>query len=267
MSSLYRLIQELYKSKSLLWQLTKSELSSKYRTHYLGGAWTFISPLLQISIYWFIFGLGIRGNAEVNGIPFLAWLICGLIPWLFIAPTLTAGTRSIISKLPLISKLKFPISILPNVVIMTNAVPFFVMLMMAICILTGYGYGPTIYYVQLIYYLFATAVLLLAILLFTATLTVIVRDIQLAMQSLVRFMFFLLPIVWVTDNLPDKFLFLLKLNPLYYLIDGYRMTLLGDGWFYSHPIELIYFWGVTLILLVFGAKSYEKFKNQFVDFI
>lgn len=121
--------------------------------------------------------------------------------------------------------MKFPVSVLPSITIVGNAVSFIVMLFFIGLILIVNQINSGIYLLQLPYYLVSLFVFIFAISIFNSTLATIVRDYQILLQSMVRMLFFLNSnFFWVPSRLPEQFQVMLKLNPLYYLIDGFRNT-------------------------------------------
>jgi teichoic acid transport system permease protein len=95
----------------------------------------------------------------------------------------------------------------------------------------------------------------------------IVRDYQLALQSIMRMSFFLLPLFWNPRILPYPFDIIVMLNPVFYLIEGFRFSFLGGGSFMEDPFYTLYFWGVTILILFLGAVTHVKLRNRFVDYL
>jgi teichoic acid transport system permease protein len=262
-----QVIKEQLLNLNLIFRLAFYDIKGKYLMHYLGIFWQFLNPAVQILIYWLVFGLGIRGGEPIGNVPFFVWLICGLIPWFFINPSITQGSNSVYSRLSLVSKMKFPVSILPSVTIVSNSFTFFVMLIVLIIILFINGITPNIYFIQLIYYLFCLFIFLFSFTLLFSTFSTIVRDFQSLLQTSMKMVFFLTPILWDTSKLPDFAENILKLNPIYYLINGFRNTFLFKTWFFEDLASTLYFWTVTLIILFIGAKIHLKFRKRFVDYL
>ena len=121
MNSVGRILKEQSSNFHLILRLSLYDAKSKYQMHYLGAVWQFLGPAIQILLYWLVFGLGIRGGAPVHGIPFFVWLIAGLIPWFFISPSIIQGSNSVYARVSLVSKMKFPVSVLPTVTIVSNS--------------------------------------------------------------------------------------------------------------------------------------------------
>lgn len=267
MIQIIQVLKEQLLNLNLIFRLAFYEIKGKYLMHYLGVFWQFLNPIVQIFVYWFVFGIGIRGGQPIDGVPYFVWLISGLIPWFFINPSITQGANSVYSKLNLVSKMKFPVSILPSVSIISNSFQFIVMLVMLLVILLINGIYPSVYYIQLIYYLICLYVFLFSITLFFSTFTTIVRDFQSLIQTSMKMLFFVTPIVWHTDKLPEKYQHLLMLNPIYYLVDGFRNSLLFKTWFFEDAAYTLYFWALTLIILFTGAALHLKFRKNFFDYM
>ncbi|MCA0150313.1 ABC transporter permease [Rossellomorea vietnamensis] len=267
MTLVFQILREQVSNLHLIFRLASFEVKSKYQLHYLGILWQFIQPLIQILIYWFVFGIGIRGGSPVGEVPYFIWLITGLIPWLYINPTVIQGSNSVYSKINLVSKMKFPVSVLPTITIIGNGFNFIILLGVLMVILLLNGIFSGLYLIQLPYYLLCLFVLLFSLTLLFSTLSTIVRDFQVLLQSTMRMMLYLTPILWETGDLPKLLETILKLNPFYYIIQGFRDVFLGHGWFFNDMTYTIYFWFSILLIILVGSKLHTKFKNKFVDYL
>ncbi|MBS4223364.1 ABC transporter permease [Lederbergia citrea] len=267
MNLVSQIIKEHINNIRLIFLMAKYNTKSKYQMHYLGAFWQFLLPIIQIGIYWFVFGIGIRGGAPVGEVPYFIWLLTGLVPWMFIGPTITQAANSVYAKISLVSKMKFPVSILPTITIVGNSINFIVMLIILQLLLLLNGLYPTDQLWQIAYYLVATGVFMFSVSLLFSTLSTIVRDFQNMIQSFIRMLFFLTPILWDPSRLPEHFHNILKLNPIYYLVVGYRKTFLGQGWFFQDLTYTFYFWSLTLFILFIGSMMHMKFRDKFIDYI
>lgn len=262
-----QIIKEQFIHLRLIFQLSIYDIKGKYSQHYLGVLWQFLNPFIQISIYWLIFGLGFRKGHPVDDVPYFLWLVVGLIPWFFITPSILQGSNSIYAKVNLVSKMKFPVSVLPTVSIVSNTFNFLVMLILMGIILVVNKVNPGMYLIQLPYYLLCLYVFLFSVTLLFSTISVLVRDFQLMLQSMIRMIFYVTPILWVPGDLPNIIEQILKLNPVYYLIVGFRYTFLEKTWFFEDMAYTYYFWITSLLILFVGAVVHTKFKNKFVDYL
>lgn len=265
MKSMFTVIREQISSFYLIRRLSLFELKSANNNNYLGMLWEVINPMIQLAIYWFVFGLGIRGGQDVNGIPFVYWLLSGMSVWFFINQSLLEGSKSIYTRINFISKMSFPMSVIPTYVIVSKFYSHLILVGIITIGLQFTGYTLSPYFIQLPYFMFGTLMLLISISLITSTLATIVRDVQMVVTSVVRMLLYLTPLLWVPTGFIKK---IMLVNPLYYLVEGYRASLLGTSWYMFENTNLtLYFWGLILVLLMIGSALHVKFRNHFVDYM
>lgn len=271
--SVRQVIKEQFEHRELIVRMASFENKGMYQVHYLGTFWQFLSPAIQVAIYWFVFGT-IRGGAPVDGTPFFLWLIIGLIPWFFISPSIVQSSNSVYQKVGLVSKMNFPVSILPTIRIVGNSYQFFIMMVMLLIIALFYGVKPSIYNIQIIYYMICLFAFLFSFSILSSTIATLIRDYQTALQSMMRMLLYLSPILWNIDLITKTFTTMgplieniLKLNPLYYILEGFRDAILGREWFFNDPIYTLYFWSLTFGILYVGSKIHMKFRKNFVDYL
>lgn len=276
MKSMITIVKEQISSFYLILRLSAFELKSANTNNYLGRFWEILNPMIQLTIYWFVFGAGIRKGREVpldNGIdvPFFIWMVTGMIVWFFVNPAISASSRSIYSRIQLIAKMSFPMSAIPSFVIMANFYTHLILVAVVTVFLQFTEFKLSIYFIQLPYFMIATLSFLLALALVTSTLSTIVRDVQQVVQSVLKMLLYLTPLLWQTDHLMINgidFVFVLKLNPLYYIVEGYRAALLGTTWYPAeYPQLTLYFWITVVVLFFIGSVLHLKFRNRFVDYL
>jgi len=257
----------------LIRRLSLYELKSKNKNNYLGIAWELINPSIQIAIYWFVFGtIRSRAPIEMSGIeiPFFSWLLAGFFLWIFFYQSTIEGSRSIYTRLRMLSKMNFPMSVIPNFVIFSKFYIHLVMLLISIVILQFTGFFVNIYYLQLVYFIIATFCLIYSISLITSTLSTIIRDVHMFLNATLRMLLYLSGVLWPITLLADfpRLMNLMKLNPLLYLIEGYRAALFGTEWYFvTHWQYSLYFWGLVLVLFLFGSTLHVKFRRHFIDYL
>lgn len=256
--------QELKKTARLTFELSKSDLKTRFVGSVLGITWAFIQPLITILIFWFVFQVGFK-SMPVDDFPFILWLMCAMIPWFFFSDSLNAATGTIIENSYLVKKVNFKIGILPLVKIVSSLYIHFFFIGFLFFMFYIYGYSFTLYNLQFIYYLFATIVLATGLSYLFATLVVFLKDIGQFVGMILQFCFWLTPIFWSVDILPNKYLFFIKLNPIYYITDGYRSAFIYNHWFWDRPLLTIYFWLVTIAIFILGYTVYSKLKSHFAD--
>ena len=115
--SIKYVLQENFHNLFRIYSISKYELLADMRDSKLGLFWNFANPAIQIITYYFVFGL-IMNRKAVGKIPFIQWMLCGMVVWFFISPCITNGANAIYAKRNVITKMKFPVSILPATVIL-----------------------------------------------------------------------------------------------------------------------------------------------------
>ena len=248
-----------------IYKLALYDFITPLRDTYLGVIWILLNPLSQIGVYWFVFGLGIRNGRPIEGHPFLLWMLAGLVPWFYISGSISSGAISIYSKASIITKMKFPTSIIPTYTIMTQLLNNVPLIFIMIIVYVFNGYKATIYYIQIPYYLLAATLFLIGISLLTSALVMAMRDLNRLIGTVLRFMFYLTPILWTTINLPPIALKIIRLNPFIYIIEGFRNTLLYNKWFFEDIKFTVYYWIVTIVTILIGSIIHMKFRNRFSD--
>ena len=258
--------KDIYSNKQLILNLALNDFKIRYAGSYLGIIWGFIQPLINLLVMWFVFQVGFKSK-PVEDFPFILWLICGMIPWTFFSDALTNATNSLIEYNYLVKKIVFRVSILPIVKIISSLFVhlFFIGFIFAMFII--YGYTVNIYWIQSLYYSFCLISFVLAISWFTSALIVFVKDVGQVVSVVLQFGFWLTPIFWSHEILPDKYAALFKLNPIYYVVEGYRDSFINGVWFWERYNQTLYFWVVTIVILILGILFFKKLRPHFSDML
>jgi len=266
MKSIFTVISEQINNLYLIRRLSLYELKSENKNNFLGIAWEVLNPAIQIMIYWFVFGtLRERAPIQVGGIevPFFTWLLAGFFLWIFFYQATIEGSKSIYTRLRMLSKMNFPMSVIPNIAIFSKLYIHLFMLIMTMIIFQFLGYYVSIYYLQFFYFVFAAFCLTFSISLITSTLSTIIRDVHMFLNSTLRMLLYLSGVLWpitLLEKVPS-IMNLMKLNPLFYLIEGYRSAFFGTGWYLiEHWEYTLYFWGLVIVLFFFGSTLHVNFR-------
>jgi ABC-type polysaccharide/polyol phosphate export permease len=159
------------------------------------------------------------------------------------------------------------VAILPIVTILSNLIVQLIVLALCIVVLLIHHIYPSLYWFQVLYYLFALSVLLISAGWLTSSIYLFFPDIKNILSIFTRIMFFVTPIFWKMEGLPASSQFVLKLNPIYYIVNGYRDSLLNHRAFWESPLVTIYFWSVCLVFLVAGVAVFKKLRPHFADVV
>ena len=255
---------DIYKSRALIFQLAKNDFKARYIGSYLGIIWAFIQPLITIMVLWFVFQVGFRAM-PVNDFPFILWLSCGLIPWFFFVDSINSTTNSLVEYGYLVKKVVFRVSVLPIVKIMSAFFVHLFFIAFLFLIFFIYGYKPNVYYIQIFYYSFVMTLLVLGLSWITSSLMVFLKDTAQIVAVLLQMGFWVTPILWPIQVVPERYQYLFKFNPMFYVVEGYRDTLINGVWFWHRHNQTPYFWLLTLFAFVFGALLFKKLRPHFSD--
>lgn len=253
-----------YRHLSILSSLIRSDFERRYLGTYFGVFWAFAAPLATIGVLLFVFNVGFR-SGPINGVRFDLWLISGLIVWFYISDAVVAGAHSIIEYSFLVKKMQFPTELLPVVKVFSSLYVHIVSLILLFGMFIYLGNYPTLFWVQIPYYLFALIMLVLAISMISSVIQVFFRDFQGVITILMQIGLWGTPVLWDAKILPERFEPLVYLNPANYVVQGYRDSLLFNSWFFDKPSQAIYFWTVTLSLLGIGIYLFQRTKRDFAD--
>lgn len=261
------LAKEIYQNRHLIFSLAKNDFKTKYAGSYFGTVWAFIQPIVTICVYWFVFGLALRAGGD-RGVPFVLWLVAGLVPWFFLQDGLNGGTATMIEYNYLVKKVVFNVRILPVVKIVSALFVHGFFILILIVLYACMGYFPNLYYLQMIYYSFALTLLVLGIVYLTSSAVVFFRDLGQIIAIMLQVGIWMTPIMWSFSDLGlegGTIAKILQLNPMFYVVQGYRDSLIDRVGFWEHPWLTLYFWVFTAVVFFLGTRLFRKLQTQFAD--
>jgi len=263
-SGFVRFIRLIISNKYLILAMARREIAARYVGSSLGFVWTFIKPLIMIGVFWFVFSVGFKSK-PMNDIPFVVWLTAGMAPWFCFSEIIMDSTVAVVGNANLVKKTIFPAQILPIVKILSGIITHgvFILILVVLCLLQGVPLR--IQSIQFIYYLVCFVLLSLGISWLVAALNVFLRDVGQMVAVLLQVGFWATPIFWDINMMSPTVQKLLKLNPFYYIVQGYRNSFLDFVPFWYYPMYTIYFWCITLVTLLVGAYVFRRLKPQFAD--
>lgn len=247
-----------------MWNLVKSDFRSRYLGSALGVLWAFLVPLANLGIMWFAFEFGLKASPK-HGVPFILWLVTGMFPWAFFSDALQSATHSILEKSFLVKKVVFSVELLPLIKIFAAGIPFVFLTLIMLILFGVYGYPPDIYWLQILYYSFCLMVLVFSLSSFTSAVVVFYRDLGQLVGMGLQFGFWGTPIFWSPEQLPERFKLINFLNPVSYIVTGFRETLISKVWFWENGLQSAYFWSITLVIAFFGQYLFNRLRPHFAD--
>lgn len=252
-------IKEIGKYKEFLKSNVKKDIRGKYKGSFLGVLWSFVNPLLSVVIYAIVFHYIMRFQIE----NYLIYLISGIIPWTFFTTSITSGMNSILFNADIIKKVYFPRVILPISSVTSALVNFLIscVIIVIFALFSGVGVGYSLLFlpvVALIQYIFT-----LGIVFILSAVEIYVRDIEHIINFFVGMLFYVTPILYTPDYVPDNFKFILNLNPLSYLIEAYHSI------FYYKEIpnlnSLLIIFVLSLAVFSIGYMVFNKLQKGFAE--
>ncbi|MCM1056986.1 MAG: ABC transporter permease [Firmicutes bacterium] len=258
---------ELYQNRRLIWKLAKNDFKKRYAGSYLGAVWAMAQPVVTVAMYYVVFEKIMRnqvnrGNGEI---PFVLFLTAGLVPWFYFTEALNSGTNAMLEYNYLVKKVVFKISILPiiKIIAATFIHAFFVVVLLIVAAV--YGYYPTVYTLQIFYYSACLFIFVLALCYTSCAVVVFFRDLAQIINIALQIGMWATPILWNIDSLSGRWVVVLKLNPLVYIVNGYRSAICEQEWFFQDFFSTMYFWIVTVVLFGIGAAVFKRLKVHFAD--
>lgn len=259
---MFRNLKEIWNYRALVWALVCRHLSARYRGSVLGFVWSFLNPLCLIAIYALVFKYYIRFSQVEN---YTLFLFAGLLPWIWFSSGLLEATASISGGGSLITKAMFPAHVLPTVSVLTNLMNFVfaIPLLFAYMVFLGVYPGwssllfPVIVFIEFIF--------LWGLGLGFSALNVYFRDVQHILGNVVSLWFFLCPIIYPAESVPQKFAFTLWVNPIALFTQMYHLALLQGVWPQWEMIAMAS--GVSGIALIVGNLIFNCYREGFAELV
>jgi len=258
---LKNIVQNSYMVKTMVVR----DLHSRYSGSLLGIFWSVIHPLAQVVTFTFIYTYAFDARLPANEgtTVFAVWFMCGLLPWLMFADTVKRSSNILIANKNLITKNVFPSEILPAVVLFSNIVNHFIFFGIVMFLILITGGKVSIFILLLPFYLLVLSVFALGVGWIVASVDVFLRDVNQILTVVIQLWFFFTPIMYPASILPPEIQTILKINPLYHVIDGYRRALLTHEW--PDVSEVGYLVVVSLVIIGLGGIVFRRLKPDFAD--
>ena len=251
--------KELWAHRELLYFLTWRDVKVRYKQTLLGATWALLQPLLLMLIFTFVFGRLVGVKSE--GVPYPLFAYAGLLPWMFFANAVTNSGNSLIGNTNLIKKVYFPRIIIPAAAVAAGLVELGIGFLLLIVLMFYYGVGLHLSLLLLPFLIALVTLLALGVGMWTSALNVKYRDVRYALPFLMQVWLFASPVIY---PVPERWRWLLALNPITGIIQGFR------GAFFGRPVE----WGtlalsvvITLLILVYSTFAFSRMERSFADVI
>ena len=255
--------KNVYAYRELLKTNVKKDIRGKYKGSFLGVLWSFLTPLLQVLVYWIVFPylLG-RAGTEDN---YLCYLVTGIIPWTFFTTAVTHGTTCIKVNSGIVKKVYFPREILPISQTVSALVNFFISCSIILIFCMGTGAGVSYHLIVLPVIAIIQFIFTLGVVLILSGLNVYVQDIEFAVQFIMNMGFYATPILYSMSLLPAGNILttFITLNPLTVMVCAYRDIFLYHV--FPDVMSLIYVTIFSIVLLIIGFVIFYKLEKGFAE--
>jgi lipopolysaccharide transport system permease protein len=258
----FLIFKDIWAYRELLFFLTWRDVKVRYKQTALGAAWAILQPLFMMIIFTIFFGrLAGVGSA---GIPYPLFALAGLVPWTFFANAITASGNSLVGSAHLITKVYFPRLIVPAAAMLAGLVDFMLAFMLLCLMMIYYGVTLTPQVLFLPVLVLLTALFALGIGTWMSALNVKYRDVRFALPFLIQLWLFVSSVILPSSSVPEKWRWLLMLNPMSGFIEGYRSALFGLPFDWT-ALGIASF--ITLAVLLYAIYSFTRVERSFADII
>ncbi len=253
------IFMNLYQYRELLKTSVKKEVRGKYKNSFLGVIWSFLNPLLQIAVYAIVFPLILRNNQE----NYVIFLCCGLIPWTFFATAINRSAFCFVENGNILKKVYFPREIVPISVVTSEAINFLISTIIIIGFVLFGGLGITKYVVLYPLVLIIQYFVVLAISMALASVCVYLRDLQHFVGVALQLLFYAAPIVYAPSTIPENFQWILRYNPMTYIINAYRDIFYNQTMIDIKPLLIVFTFAI--IGCIIGYLIFSKLQKGFAE--
>jgi lipopolysaccharide transport system permease protein len=253
---------DLWSYRELLYFLTWRDIKVRYKQTMLGATWAIIQPLFTMLIFTLFFGK--LAGVPSDGIPYPIFAYAGLLPWTFFSNAVTNSSNSLVGSSNLITKIYFPRMMIPGAAVAAGLVDFAIAFVILIALMIFYGVAVTWSILMLLPLVALTTLLATGVGMWMSALNVKYRDIRYAVPFLIQLWMFVSPIIYPLSMVPEKWHWVLMMNPLTGVVEGFRSALFARPF---NAAALALSTGITLFLLVSSAFAFRRMEKNFADII
>ncbi|GAA0077165.1 ABC transporter permease [Clostridium sp. CTA-5] len=262
----YRFTKETFLKLPIIFRLSLEDFRKRFIGSSFGLLWPFVQPLITTLVLWMVFSVGFR-STNVKDVPFICWMLSGLVPWYYFSEALASSSNSLIEYRFILKQMSFTPSIIPFVKIISCIFTHAIFALLMIIVMFVNGMTPNWYWLQTIYYFICMIVFLLGLSWLTSSIKLFFADIEEMINVFLQIGMWFTPILWDIGIAPTNMLWIFKINPLFYIIQGYRDSLIYKVSIIQRLPDTLYFWGVCLVVVLLGISIFSKLKPYFNDVI
>lgn len=266
METLKVIIAEHKSFKEQIFMLAKSDLVKTYRGAALGWGWAVIKPMITIAVFWFAFTVGLRHGKPYGEYPYILWMEAGFLPWFYMQEMITGGAGCIRKYKHLVTKMKFPISIIPTYFNLSHLYVHLALLAISIVLFMCCGFMPDVYMLQIPLYMLMMFSFFTVWALLAGMLSAISRDFQNLVNAFSSAIFWISGILYDVDAIPSRTMRIaLKLNPVTVIAKGYRNSFIYKKWFWEDKVSLAGFAITFTVFFLLALRAYRRLRKEIPD--
>jgi lipopolysaccharide transport system permease protein len=255
-------LRDVWAYRELLYFLAWRDVKVRYKQTALGAAWAILQPLFMMVIFTLFFGR--LAGVGSDGVPYPLFALAGLVPWTFFANSVTASSNSLVGSANLITKVYFPRLIVPAAAMIAGLVDFVLAFVLLVAMMIYYRVSLTTNLLMLIPLTLLMALFSLGVGTWMSALNVKYRDVRFALPFLIQLWLFVSSVIVPSSSVPQKYRWLLWLNPMSGIIEGYRAALFGLPFDWpTLGIASV----LTFIVLLYATYSFSRVERSFADII
>lgn len=254
-------LSELWAYRELLIVLTVRDIQVRYKQTAIGIGWVVIQPIVTTIVFSFLFGK--LAGLPSDGLPYPVFVMCGLLPWQFFARALTLGSASLVSLQSVLTKVYFPRVFAPLSQVLSTTVDFAVAALVLLALMLWYAHPPTIHFFLLPFFCLLAILIAFGASLWLSIANVAFRDVQHALPFISQIWLFATPVAYSSSAVPEKWRWLLALNPMTGVVDGFRWTFAGGP--PPSTLSVAIATAVAVASTIFGLRFFEYMQRNFAD--
>jgi len=255
-------LSDIWAYRELLFFLTWRDVKVRYKQTALGAAWAILQPLFMMLIFTIFFGR--LAGVGSSGIPYPLFALGGLVPWTFFSNAITASGNSLVGSAHLITKVYFPRLIVPAAAMLAGLVDFLLAFLLLCLLMLYYRVTLTVQVLFLPVLVLLTSLFSLGVGTWMSALNVKYRDVRFALPFLIQLWLFVSSVILPSSSVPPKYRWLLMLNPMSGIIEGYRSALFGLPFDWPALISASV---LTLLVLLYSIYAFARVERSFADII
>lgn len=256
-------LKDLWAHRELLYFLVWRDVKVRYKQTLLGVTWVIIQPLFTTLIFTVFFGILARVPSE--GVPYPLFAFAGLLPWIFFTNAVTQSSNSLVGSAHLITKVYFPRIIIPTAAVGAGLLDFAISFVVLGGLMAVYRVGLTWNFLALAPLLILLTLFALGVGMWLSALNVKYRDVRHLLPFVLQVWMFASPVIYPPTFVPERWRWILKLNPMTGIIDGFRTAIFGEKPF--DRMSLVLSISITALLLVSGAYAFKRMEKNFADVV